>query len=237
MTDFLEATIKANKEILRVISTCSKEELDKSISLGAGGDVSSKIDLVAEEIFIKYLSSFGNIYSEECGFIDHQKEFDIVIDPIDGSDNFASNFPYYGTSVALKKENQTLVGIIVNLANRDIFYKDENEFVKADLFDLQFKKVVKNNSSKVGLFERAYCSKATPELMRRYGIKYRSPGAFALSLAYAHEVDFILYEGLKRKFDIEAGLFMCQDLYVKNDDEILLVSKDKEIFGRISQFI
>jgi len=237
MTDFLEATIKANKEILNIIATCSKEELDRSVSLGAGGDISSKIDLFAEEIFIKHLSRFGNIYSEECGFVDNKKELDIVVDPIDGSDNFASNFPYYGTSVALKKKDKTLVGIVVNLANKDLFYKDEKEFLKANLSDLKFEKVVKNSSSKIGLFERAYCSKATPEIMRKNSIKYRSPGAFALSLAYAHEVDFVLYEGEKREFDIAAGLFMCEDLYVKNSKKILLVSKDKEIFGRISQFI
>jgi myo-inositol-1(or 4)-monophosphatase len=237
MTDFLEATIKANKEILNIIATCSKEELDRSVSLGAGGDISSKIDLFAEEIFIKHLSRFGNIYSEECGFVDNKKELDIVVDPIDGSDNFASNFPYYGTSVALKKKDKTLVGIVVNLANKDLFYKDEKEFLKANLSDLKFEKVVKNSSSKIGLFERAYCSKATPEIMRKNSIKYRSPGAFALSLAYAHEVDFVLYEGEKREFDIAAGLFMCEDLYVKNNKKILLVSKDKEIFGRISQFI
>ncbi|WP_458701070.1 inositol monophosphatase family protein [Sulfurospirillum sp. 1307] len=236
MKDFFEEVINANKEIQNIISTC-KEDLSKSISLGAGGDISSKIDLLAEEVFIRYLKNFGNIYSEECGFVDNKKELDVIIDPIDGSDNFASNFPYYGTSVALKKSGRTIAGVIVNLANNDIFIKDNKRFLKGKLCSEKFIHVEKNISSKIGLFERAYSSFKTPEILRQHNIKYRSPGAFALSLAYAHEVDFVLYEGKKREFDIAAGLFMCEDLHVKNDEKILLVSKDKEIFGKMSQFI
>ena len=237
MQQFIETVICANKEIIKLLEDSSNENFYQSVSLGAGGDISSKIDLLAEEIFVKYLSSFGNIYSEECGFINNKKSDDIIIDPIDGSDNFASNLPYYGTSVALKRDGKIICGIVVNLANSEIFIKDKNSFKRANLKNLQFKIVEKNSYSKLGLFERTYCSKGTPELMRRYGVKYRSPGAFALSLAYAHDVDFVLYEGKMREYDIAAGLFMCEDLHVEKTEDLLLVSKNKEIFDKILQFI
>lgn len=212
---FIEAVISANKEILDLLSNNSGEDFCQSISLGAGGDISSKIDLLAEEIFIKWLSSYGNIYSEECGFVNNNKNDDIIIDPLDGSDNFASNLPYYGTSVALKRDGKYIIGVIVNLANGEIFIKDNSSFRRANIKNLEFKIVEQNSYSKLGLFERTYCSKTTPEKMRRYGIKYRSPGAFALSLAYAHDVNFVLYEGKMREYDIAAGLFMCEDLFIK----------------------
>ncbi len=237
MQQFIETVICANKEIIKLLEDSSNENFYQSVSLGAGGDISSKIDLLAEEIFVKYLSSFGNIYSEECGFINNKKSDDIIIDPIDGSDNFASNLPYYGTSVALKRDGKIICGIVVNLANSEIFIKDKNSFKRANLKNLQFTIVEKNSYSKLGLFERTYCSKGTPELMRRYGVKYRSPGAFALSLAYAHDVDFVLYEGKMREYDIAAGLFMCEDLHVEKTEDLLLVSKNKEIFDKILQFI
>ena len=234
---FIEAVIAANKEIVELLKNNSGEDFCQSVSLGAGGDISSKIDLLAEEIFIKHLSSFGNIYSEECGFVDNLKSDDIIIDPLDGSDNFASNLPYFGTSVALKRDGKCIIGIIVNLSNGEIFVKDSDSFRRANLQNLEFKLVENNSYSKLGLFERTYCSKGTPEKIRESGIKYRSPGAFALSLAYAHDVDFVLYEGKMREYDIAAGLFMCEDLYIKKTENLLLVSKNKEIFGKISQFI
>jgi myo-inositol-1(or 4)-monophosphatase len=237
MKEFIQSVISANNEIINLLENNSGNDFCQSVSLGAGGDVSSKIDLLAEEIFIKHLSKFGNIYSEECGFIDNQKKDDIVIDPIDGSDNFASNLPYYGTSVALRRKDKYICAIIVNLANFEIFIKEEDSFKRANLKNMTLKNVEKNNYSKLGLFERTYCSKNTPEKMRRYGIKYRSPGAFALSLAYAHDVDFVLYEGKMREYDIAAGLFMCEDLYVEKREDLLLVSQNKEIFDKILQFI
>lgn len=237
MKTFLEATISANREILELLKNDSGENFHQSFSIGAGGDLSTKIDLLAEEIFINHLSVYGNIYSEEIGFVDNKKEDVIIIDPIDGSDNFASNFPYYGTSVALQHNDKIIEAVIVNLANSDIFIKNNSGLKKGNLKNLSFKKVVKNDYSKIGLFERTYCSVSTPSKMRENKIKYRSPGAFALSLAYAHEVNFVLYEGMMREFDIAAGIYMCEDLYIKKRDNLLLVSKDKEIFDKISQFI
>ena len=234
---FIESVISANKEIIELLESDSGEDFCQSVSLGAGGDISSKIDLLAEEIFIKHLSSFGNIYSEECGFVDNEKSDDIIIDPLDGSDNFASNLPYFGTSVALKRDGKTIVGIVVNLASSEIFVKDSDSFRRANIKNLQFQTVVKNSYSKLGIFERTYCSKGTPEKMRKHSVKYRSPGAFALSLAYAHDVDFVLYEGKMREYDIAAGLFMCEGLHIKKTEDLLLVSKNKEIFGKITQFI
>jgi len=237
MNSFFQVVIAANLEIIELLENNSGDEFHQSISLGAGGDISSKIDLLAEEIFLKYLSKFGNIYSEECGFVDNNKSDEIVIDPIDGSDNFASNLPYYGTSVALKRDGKYIAAVVVNLANGEIFIKDDSRFERADIKKLDFKKVIKNRYSKLGLFERTYCSKGTPEKMRRYGVKYRSPGAFALSLAYAHDVDFVLYEGKMREYDIAAGLYMCEDLHVEKREDLLLVSQNKEIFDKILQFI
>ncbi len=104
MKEFFEAAISANKEIIELLENNSGDDFHQSVSLGAGGDISSRIDLFAENIFIKRLSCFGNIHSEECGFIDNKMSYNVIIDPIDGSDNFASNLPYYGTSIALKEK-------------------------------------------------------------------------------------------------------------------------------------
>ncbi len=236
MTPFLEASIAANKEILKIINK-EGSNLSYDVSLGYGGDVSIKIDLIAEEIFIKHLKKFGNIYSEECGFIDNGSEFEVIIDPIDGSDNFASNFPYYGSSIALKRDGKVQCAVVVNLANRDLFYKDSTGFYRGELHSLNLKKVEKNLNAKIALFEKAYSSTKMIKTLKEHGVKYRSPGAVALSLAYAHEVVFVLFEAKVREFDVCAGLYMCEELYTLVKNDILLVSKDKETFDKISKFI
>ena len=236
---FIEAVTVANQEIYALLQN---EGLNgyhhQSFEIGAGGDKSSGIDLEAEKIFLKHLSDFGTIISEESGLFPHQNNnVEIIIDPIDGSDNLLSHLPYYGTSVAYKENGTCKVAIIVNLANGDIFIKDEDRFEKGHLFTTIFSPVTCNDFAKVGIFERSYCSKIVGNALREAGIKYRSPGAFALSLAYAHEVSFVIYEGIMRPYDVEAGFFMCADLHTFYQDDIFLVSKDKETFDKIIEFL
>jgi len=69
MTDFIQACIKANEEIAEAIKDGFDASWFEKTVVGAGGDVSSKLDLMAEAIFVKHLGSFGQIESEESGII------------------------------------------------------------------------------------------------------------------------------------------------------------------------
>jgi myo-inositol-1(or 4)-monophosphatase len=237
MQDFFEQAIKANQEIYAILQNGLKDEFFQPVKKGAGGDISTRIDLIAEEIFIEKLSSFGQILSEEAGLVGEENEYQIIIDPLDGSENFISQFPYFGTSVAIQKGTETLGAIIVNLANGDIFLKEKSELKIAKIDSCIFENIIKNSYAKLGIFERSYCSNHVAQKLKQNKIKYRSPGAFALSLAYAHNVEFVIYEGKMRVYDIAAGLYMCEDLYTLEREDLLLVSKDKEIFDKISKFI
>ena len=121
MNDFIKACIVANEEIYEKLQNDFNDELFEHTAVGAGGDVSSRLDLYAEEVFVKHLSSFGSIESEESGAIGSGNET-IIIDPIDGSSNALSMFPYYGTSVAkIDKDGLLDAAVVCNLANKDLF--------------------------------------------------------------------------------------------------------------------
>ncbi|MBN1838448.1 MAG: inositol monophosphatase [Campylobacterales bacterium] len=233
--NFIEAVLRANEELYTLLHVKGLEASHhEAFDVGAGGDRSAGIDLEAERIFIKYLLPFGEILSEESGVIENPAtSARIVLDPIDGSENLLSHLPYYGTSVAYFEAGKCTQAVIVNLANGDVFMKDEKGLRQGKIGSDTFLHVRKNSFSKVGIFERSYASNHVHQTLFTAGIKYRSPGAFALSLAYAHEVSFVLYVGKIRSYDIEAGLFMCEDLYTFREGEIFLVSKDKEIFDKM----
>ena len=69
MTDFIRACIRANEEIAQALKEGFDASWFEKTVVGAGGDVSSKLDLMAEAIFVKHLGSFGQIESEESGVI------------------------------------------------------------------------------------------------------------------------------------------------------------------------
>ena len=236
---FIEAVILANKELYSYINkNLSLNDYIYTNITGFGGDNSLKIDLVAENIFIKYLEKFGNIYSEECGFLDTQKEFTIIIDPLDGSNNFYSNLPYYGTSVALQKNGVTIAGFVTNLVSSVIKYR---------AFDGEIKhfSLIKNEEivpidiikTKISVFERAYEYPFICQKLSENSIKFRSLGAVALSLCDAPNYDFVLYCGKIREFDIVASLYICKNLFIYKTKKALLISQDKLKFALIKEII
>jgi myo-inositol-1(or 4)-monophosphatase len=238
MTDFIKACVKANEEIFLALKDGFDDAWFEKTIVGAGGDVSSKLDLFAEEIFVKHLSSFGQIESEESGVIG-SGESQIIIDPIDGSSNALSLFPFYGTSVAKVNADGILdTAIVCNLANGDIFIKAPNsESMQGKLFSKTMHTPNTVPNSEIGLFEKAY---AYPELvaaLNREKLKFRAPGAIAVSLAYARTVKYVLFVGAFRIYDFAAGLALCEGLEVIVEADYVIVSKDKAIATKIETLI
>jgi myo-inositol-1(or 4)-monophosphatase len=234
MSSFVDAVILSLLEIREGIMSSSDRTLFESYLQGDGGDISSGFDLVAEMILFKYLSPFGSFYSEESGWMTPCSDINIICDPIDGSDNFSSLFPYYGVSIAREAGGETTDGIVCNLVNGDIFIRTSDEYYKTNLDNSTLKLCIESvNNPKIGLFEK---SQEHPELIKILmyeKLKFRAPGALALSLAYAPYVNYVLFLGTMRKFDIQAGLFLSQHLYGFKDERYILLSSNKEVFERI----
>ena len=236
---FIEAVILANKELYTYINTnLSLNDYEYTNTIGFGGDNSLKMDLIAENIFIKHLEKFGNIYSEECGLLSTNKEYTIVIDPLDGSNNFYSNLPYYGTSVALQKNGITIAGFVTNLVSSVIIYRTFDDEIKyfSLLKETNFTPI-NLSKTKFSIFERAYEYPAICDFLSKNNIKYRSLGAVALSLSEANNYDFVLYGGKIRDFDVAAALYICKELFVYRTDKILLISQNKQKINLIKEFI
>ncbi len=51
-----------------------------------------------------------NIIDEEAGVIDHGSEYTWVVDPIDGTSNFANGIPTYGTMLGLLRQDVPIAG-------------------------------------------------------------------------------------------------------------------------------
>ncbi len=235
MEEFFKDLKSCCHEIYRTIHHGMKESFYSYEGQGAGGDLSSKIDLFAEKIFIEKLSKYGRINSEESGVVG-EGERTIILDPIDGSDNLLSSFPYYGASIALK-EKRVLFSCIVNFANADFFVKWGSLYKKGSLLHEELQDVVPNPFSKVGIFEKAYANPQIVKKLQERRLKFRSPGAVALSLAYARYVRYVLFVGQLRPYDIEAGLHQCEGLHLYMDESAIVVSKERQIFDMIKDIV
>lgn len=237
--NFIKAVFLANKKLFTYINTnLTLNDYEYTNTIGFGGDNSLKMDLFAENIFIELLEEFGNIYSEECGLKSTNKECTIIIDPIDGSNNFYSKLPYYGSSVALQKDGIIIAGFVTNLITGIITYRAFDSKIKYFSL-LNNKEIIPITSSKtkIAIFERAYEYPQICLKLHENNIKFRSLGAVALSLCDSMNYDFVLYFGNIREFDVAAALYINKDFFIYQTDRTVLITKNKQKFDLIKEII
>ncbi|MEF3191320.1 MAG: inositol monophosphatase, partial [Campylobacterales bacterium] len=229
--DFISSCINANREIYDILKEADPT-LKEPQGKGFGGDISKKIDLVAEEIFRYHLEAFGRFDSEESGE-SGEGDCRVIVDPLDGSDNFASDIPFYGTSVALEIDGRIRESFVCNLVTGTYYRKSGPNEMKGSVITRQVIPYEPNPHASVGIFEKSYARPDLVEKVHRCGLKFRTPGALALSLAMAREVTFVLFAGSMREYDIAAGWHINEELFCYRDEELLLVSSNREIFDKL----
>jgi len=227
-SNFVDATLCCALKVIRALH----EELNlfEERGIGYGGDRSLNIDLIAEKIFISKLSEFGNILSEEAGFVDNGKDKKIIIDPIDGSYNVSNHIPYFGCSVYF----EDTASVVVNLSNGDYFVKDD----KGKRFDNLFRKPFHSNfRHDVIIFEKAYKNPDIVAKLAKHNLKFRAPGALSLSLCYGEASKAVIYKGEIREFDIAAAKFYNSNCHWHFEDDLIVMSPKKEYLDEVLSII
>lgn len=109
-------------------------EGNKRISLGAGGDISRKIDLVAEKAVIDAIKKSGfspTIIGEECGRIAGLDQHSyLVMDAIDGTTNAIRGIPFYCCSLAYAtdyKLSSVSAAAIIDLNKGDLYSAEKGK--------------------------------------------------------------------------------------------------------------
>ena len=103
----------------------SKNIKEKNIKNKELNDIVTDIDLFMEKrivSFIKERFPAHSIYSEEVYNDEKDSEYQWLIDPIDGTINFAVGLPLFATSIALRKNKETILGIIFDWSANDVYY-------------------------------------------------------------------------------------------------------------------
>ena len=94
-------------------------------------DICTNADIDSEEYIIKEIKqNFPNhsIISEEMGERNTDSEYLWVIDPLDGTTNFAHNLPIFSVSIGLVKKGEgTICGVVYNPAADKLFYAIKNQ--------------------------------------------------------------------------------------------------------------
>jgi len=80
-------------------------------------DLVTEADLAAEKLILEIVGHKfpeDNILAEEAGRRDEASNRTWLIDPLDGTTNFAHRFPFFAVSIALEIEKEVVMGVVYN---------------------------------------------------------------------------------------------------------------------------
>lgn len=194
-----------------------------NFGIGAGGDTSRKIDIVAEKTVLDYLKEIKFdcvVLGEECGRVDlsrNPKGF-VIMDAIDGSANAVRGLPFFCCSLAFATEDKISSitdGVITDLHSGNMYWASSGKGVF-----LNEKKIHAQQAEPTYRVMGINISGAEPELVKRLQPLFKSHnhnrhfGANALEMAFFAAGLFDILIDLRRKIrvqDMAAGYLLVKE--------------------------
>jgi myo-inositol-1(or 4)-monophosphatase len=124
--EILERALKkAGNILLTYYGKQVKARVKESIS-----SVVTIADLAAEKEILEILKNppgLYNIITEESGYMGHGSEYTWVVDPLDGTSNFAAGLPWFGVIIALFHKDTPILGGMYLPVSEDLYLAEQGK--------------------------------------------------------------------------------------------------------------
>lgn len=173
-------------------------------------DLVTNLDLEIEKYLIEEIKKeypTFDIVSEEFNTHNEVTENCFIIDPIDGTINFANNLPLWGIQIACVKNGETVASIISLPRINEFYYADETgaylneQPIKVNVVDIKKSLYAIDGNNNLPCMQR----------MRKYSSNRRNFGGVCVSMAFlaSGRIHGAVFRSDK-PWDYEPGLFLCK---------------------------
>lgn len=221
-------------EILNDHLVRSYSEPLKILDKGMQG-LATEADLLSERFVISKIREHypdHGILSEEDAFARELKmegaksnQYLWLIDPLDGTNNFYNKVPFFCVSLALNKGNETLVGVVYNPVNCELFYavKGKGAFLYRLIGDEEVRVKLEASKAKKPFSEALLSANLTSKRVEKDLLKrfpevraMRRMGSAALEMSYVAAGMLDAYwEYRLQPWDMAAAGLICREAGVK----------------------
>ncbi len=193
---------------------------DVEVSLKGRANVVTDADLASERIILDYVTDeypdFG-ILSEESEPVAGSSSYTWVVDPIDGTRNFAEGIPHFCIVVAIANGDQVVAGVTYDPVRGELFSARQGGGAHLDGQSIHISDRQNIDEAILG-FDLGYDFDQAKHLMEMVsGIwpqisGYRLMGSSAMSIAYtaAGRIDLYAHHSLS-SWDIASGILLAQE--------------------------
>ncbi|WP_432402447.1 inositol monophosphatase family protein [Wukongibacter sp. M2B1] len=224
-----------------------KESLKIDIK-STGVDLVTEVDKLSEKHILNYIKDhypLHAILSEESGKSDIESDYLWVVDPLDGTTNYAQGLPIFATSIALKYKNEALLGVVYAPIVDQLFVasKGNGAYLNGEKISVSTKKDLNKSVIATGFpYDRAvnednnanYFAHFVPKVR---GLRRMGAAAYDLANVAAGSLDGYWEINLS-PWDIAAGQLIIEEaggdvLFLKEKRGISLIAGNKAICQKI----
>ena len=210
----LEATTTAG-EIIR-----GGWDSDKQITFKGRADIVTDIDVAAEKAVLEILASafpqFG-ILAEESQPVAGASPYRWVVDPLDGTRNYAQSIPHFCTIVALAEGDDIIAGVVYDPVREETFTaaKGQGAFLNGAAITVsETTEIARSLLS----FDLGYVDEKAGlaiDMLRSlwpgmYSVRMMGSAGLGLAYAASGRVDLFFHHSLS-PWDVAAGLVLAQE--------------------------
>lgn len=188
----------------------------------APGDLVTDADVASQRLIVqRVLAAFPEhtLLAEEEGVgPDPSKSWRWVIDPLDGTINFAHGFPFWSVSIALERDGKLVVGVVHNPLSGEIYSASEGRGTTLNGQPVRVSSAGRLSSSLISTALPVDFTEDTERQMsyfRRFSIgthSVRRTGSSALNLALVAAGGFdVCYATFMNPWDAAAGVVLVRE--------------------------
>jgi myo-inositol-1(or 4)-monophosphatase len=202
------------------------EKLGRKINVSLKGDINlvTEADLASEKLIIERIRSHypkHSILAEESGeslaVVDGDKRWKWIVDPLDGTTNFAHGYPCFAVTLALEHDGEIVVGVTFDPTRNEMFSAEKgggaqlnNRQIRVSETEQLADALVVTGFPYNFKGKENFAKHLTEFLMRSRGV--RRDGSAAIDMAYVAcgRFDGFWEEGLN-PWDVAAGKLLIEE--------------------------
>ncbi len=214
----LETAIKAARHAGQAIARLYPRTRD--IRVKGFRDLVTDGDMASEQAVVELIQTRfpeHDILSEEAGAGDLTSEYTWIIDPLDGSTNYAHHHPVFAVSVGLLRNGEPLIGVIYNPLSNEIFVAQKGAGATVNDQPIHTSSTVKLENAMIAVdwghtneVRKQMLAYVEPILLRCGTLRAMGSAALATAYVAAGWLDAYFQTGLK-PWDVAAGILLIKE--------------------------
>ncbi len=216
---YLDTAVRAAK----AAGAIQRERLWKEHDIAFKGEINlvTEVDMACEDEIVRAIRTDypdHDILAEEQDHGALRSPYKWIVDPLDGTTNYAHGFPWFGVSIALEVEGEIRLGVIYHPMMDELFTaaKGEGAFLNGKRLHVSRREPLKNSLLATGFpYDRSRENENNFDNFIAFQMAARAvrrAGAAALDLAYVAAGRFDGYWECKLKaWDVAAGQLLVTE--------------------------